>query len=195
VWKPANSIDWQRDALCSRKEHQKNREWFFSKIPRERYDAKNICFSCPVRRQCIQWALEHRQIWGVWGGKDEMEIRRALSVSHNGEEARRRRYPNCPYCGARPSKLETSSQDMPGGGRWTVAKIVTCTTCHFAWRSRTSVNAVEAYKQDKPHKLEKRLREKEKRSKKKSSAKTKLPRKTSSLTEDVRPQGQSQQPS
>lgn len=104
-----------------------------------------------------------------------MEIRRALSVSYNGEEARRRRYPNCPYCGARPSKLETSSQEMPGGGRWTVAKIVTCTVCDFSWRSRTSVNAVESYKQDRQDKLEKRLKEKEKKSKKtKSSAKQPL---------------------
>lgn len=122
-----------------------------------------------------------------------MEIRRALSVSYSGEEARRRRYPNCPYCGARPSKLETSSQEMPGGGRWTVAKIVTCTVCDFSWRSRTSVNAVEAYKQEKADKLEKRLREKEKRSKKKSSAKTKPLRKTSSLTEASGHQDQSQQ--
>lgn len=101
-----------------------------------------------------------------------MEIRRALSVSYNGEEARRRRYPNCPYCGARPSKLETSSQEMPGGGRWTVAKIVTCTVCDFSWRSRTSVNAVEAYKMEKADKAEKRQKMKDKK-KRKPNAKEK----------------------
>lgn len=173
MWKPANNIEWQKDALCSRREHQKHRDWFFSKIPRERYDAKNICFSCPVRRQCIQWALEHRQIWGVWGGKDEMEIRRALSVSYTGEEAKRRRYPNCPYCSARPSKLETSSVEVPGGGRWTTAKVVTCTACGFSWKSRTSANAVNAYKLEKQDKLEKKQRLKEKKAKKRESSKAK----------------------
>jgi len=86
-------------------------------------------------------------------------------VSYNGEEAKRRRYPHCPYCSARPSKLETSSQEVPGGGRWTTAKIVTCTVCEFSWRSRTSVNAVEAYKLDRADKHIKKQKEKEKNKK------------------------------
>lgn len=92
-----------------------------------------------------------------------MEIRRALSVSYKGEETKRRRYPHCPYCSARPSKLTTSSQEVPGGGRWTTAKIVTCTVCQFSWRSRTSVNAVENYKLEREEKLEKRLKIKERK--------------------------------
>lgn len=95
-----------------------------------------------------------------------MEMRRALSVSYKGEEARRRRFPHCPYCTARPSKLETSSIEVPGGGRWTTAKIVTCTVCNFAWRSRTSVNAVHAYKAMRTEKAERRLREKAKKASK-----------------------------
>ena len=106
------------------------------------------------------WALEHRQIWGIWGGRDEVDIRRALSVSYNGEETRRRRFPNCPYCTARPSKLETSIEELPNGGRWTTAKVVTCTECGFAWRSRTSANAVEAYKMDKLEKTNSRKKKK-----------------------------------
>jgi hypothetical protein len=138
-------------------------DWFFSKEPKEKYAAKNLCFGCPVRKQCLQWALEHRQIWGIWGGKDEVEMRRALSVSYKGEEARRRRYPHCPYCGARPAKLNTSSVEIPGGGRWTTAKIVSCTVCEFSWRSRTSVNAVLAYQQEKAERAVKKEKEKEKR--------------------------------
>jgi WhiB family redox-sensing transcriptional regulator len=170
VWKPANNIEWQREALCSKAENKHVRDWFFSKVPRERYDAKNLCYSCPVRRQCIQWALEHRQIWGIWGGKDELEIRRALSVSYTGEESRRRRFPHCPYCSARPSKLETASVEMPGGGRWTTAKIVICTVCHFSWRSRTSANAVNTYKLERQEKAEKKQRLKEKKAKSNGSS-------------------------
>jgi len=145
MWKPADNLNWQKDGSCASPENAEARDWFFSSDFSEKYKAKNLCHGCPVRRQCLQWALEHRQIWGVWGGRDEIDIRRALSVSYKGEETKRRRPPNCPFCTARPSKLETDTAPVPGGGRWTTAKIVTCTECGFAWRSRTSVNAVLAY--------------------------------------------------
>lgn len=166
MWVAANNLRWQKQASCAQNGKEESVEWFFSKNPKEKYAAKHICFSCPVRKQCLQWALEHKQIWGIWGGRDEVEMRRALSVSYKGEEARRRRFPHCPYCTARPSKLETSSIEVPGGGRWTTAKIVTCTVCNFAWRSRTSVNAVHAYKAMRTEKAERRLREKAKKASK-----------------------------
>ncbi|MEE1795746.1 WhiB family transcriptional regulator [Streptomyces sp. BE308] len=40
-------------------------------------DAKAVCATCPVREQCLQWALENGQDSGVWGGMGEDE-RRAL---------------------------------------------------------------------------------------------------------------------
>ncbi len=39
--------------------------------------AKAVCRRCPVREQCLQWALRTGQSIGVWGGTDEEE-RRAL---------------------------------------------------------------------------------------------------------------------
>jgi WhiB family redox-sensing transcriptional regulator len=152
VWTPAKSLRWQKDAECAKPENKHYIDWFFSKEFEKKYQAKNLCFSCPVRSECLQWALEHRQIWGVWGGKDEVELRRALSVSHEGEETKRRRPPHCPFCTAWPNKLEVSVEKLPGGGRWTTAKVVTCTECGFAWKSRTSANAVEAYKASKTEK-------------------------------------------
>jgi hypothetical protein len=53
--------------------------------------------------------------------------------------------------------------EIPGGGRWTTAKIVSCTVCEFSWRSRTSVNAVLAYQQEKAERAVKKEKEKEKR--------------------------------
>jgi WhiB family redox-sensing transcriptional regulator len=156
MWTPANNLKWQLNSECSKPENKKRIEWFFSKEPAKKYAAKNLCFSCPVRKECLQWALEHRQIWGIWGGKDEGEMRRALSVSFRGEEIRRYRSPNCPLCGARPSKLSTHSIEMPGGGRWTVAKVVLCGECKFSWRSRTSANAVDLYHQQKAERLVKK---------------------------------------
>ena len=130
-------------------------EWFFSEEPEEKYAAKNLCFACPVRKDCIKYALEEKQIWGVWGGRDENEIRRILSVDANGDECRRERYPQCPFCFARTSKLKTYIVDLPGGGRWTTARMVECTDCGFAWRSGTSANAVNAYNAKKEDKKKK----------------------------------------
>ena len=138
-------MSYIKDSLCSKKENEKYVDLFFSEIPEEKYEAKNLCFSCPVRKDCIKYALESKQIWGIWGGKDENEIRRTLSVDANGDEYRRGRYPQCGYCSARTSKLKTYIVDLPGGGRWTTARMVECTDCGFAWRSRTSANAVNAY--------------------------------------------------
>jgi hypothetical protein len=149
VWKPAKDLYWQSDASCAEPKNRDMMDWFFSDDLGKKHEVKNLCFSCPVRSKCLQWALEHRQIWGIWGGKDEFEIRRTLSVSYTGEEIKRKRPPKCPYCSARPQKLEVSVEKVPGGGRWTTAKIVTCTDCGFSWRSRTSANAVDAYKSDK----------------------------------------------
>jgi hypothetical protein len=62
--------------------------------------------------------------------------------------------------------------EIPGGGRWTTAKIVSCTVCEFSWRSRTSVNAVLAYQQEREDKAIKKEKEKERKAKraKKTSA-------------------------
>ena len=37
--------------------------------------AKAICAGCPVRRQCLAFALDTRQDHGVWGGMSEQERR------------------------------------------------------------------------------------------------------------------------
>ncbi|MES9525874.1 WhiB family transcriptional regulator [Streptomyces capoamus] len=39
--------------------------------------AKAVCARCPVREQCLDWALDTSQSIGVWGGTTELE-RRAL---------------------------------------------------------------------------------------------------------------------
>ncbi|MGW2639949.1 WhiB family transcriptional regulator [Streptomyces sp. NPDC001348] len=39
--------------------------------------AKTVCERCPVREQCLDWALDTSQTIGIWGGTTEGE-RRAL---------------------------------------------------------------------------------------------------------------------
>ncbi|WP_426571918.1 WhiB family transcriptional regulator [Aquihabitans sp. McL0605] len=40
--------------------------------------ARQICGECPVREQCLEYALENRIEHGVWGGCSERERRRIL---------------------------------------------------------------------------------------------------------------------
>jgi WhiB family transcriptional regulator, redox-sensing transcriptional regulator len=54
--------------------------------------ARAICVTCPVRRECLQFALATRQAYGVWGGMSEQErgaaaSRAALRVRAMGSAA------------------------------------------------------------------------------------------------------------
>lgn len=130
---------------CTKPENSDKVDFFFSDNADEKYEAKNLCFKCDVRKECVVWALETNTIWYVWGGKDENELRRILSVNAEGNEIRRGRFPQCPYCSARTSRLKVKIVDRPDGGRWTKAKVVECLECHTEWQSRSSANAVIAY--------------------------------------------------
>lgn len=65
-------LAWQRDALCS----QTDPEAFFPEKGGSTRDAKRVCISCDVRDQCLQYALENDERFGIWGGKSERERRK-----------------------------------------------------------------------------------------------------------------------
>ena len=41
-------------------------------------EAKALCAACPVRAECLAFALETGQVHGIWGGRTEEERRQAL---------------------------------------------------------------------------------------------------------------------
>jgi hypothetical protein len=43
-------------------------EIFFSKSSSDREAAKALCQGCPIKQACAQYALDHRDVKGVWGG-------------------------------------------------------------------------------------------------------------------------------
>jgi WhiB family redox-sensing transcriptional regulator len=49
-------------------------------------EAKAICATCPVREQCLEFAISSNQRDGIWGGLDETERRR---VRRRRQAARR----------------------------------------------------------------------------------------------------------
>lgn len=43
-------------------------------------EAKKVCRRCPVRVECLDWAIETRERFGVWGGLSPLERRRLWKV-------------------------------------------------------------------------------------------------------------------
>ena len=41
-------------------------------------DAIAVCNKCPVQHECLQYALDNRMNYGVWGGTTEIERRQML---------------------------------------------------------------------------------------------------------------------
>jgi WhiB family transcriptional regulator, redox-sensing transcriptional regulator len=53
--------------------------------------AKMVCTRCPVRAECLEFALATHQVHGVWGGTSEDERRRILARGRAaGQPARTR---------------------------------------------------------------------------------------------------------
>jgi WhiB family redox-sensing transcriptional regulator len=76
VRKPAEIEDealaWQSDSLCA----QTDPEAFFPEKGGSTRDAKKICASCDVRAQCLEYALQNDERFGIWGGLSERERRK-----------------------------------------------------------------------------------------------------------------------
>lgn len=80
--------DWLDRALC----RERDPELFFpvgNQGPAllQIDEAKAVCRRCPVRPQCLLWALETNQESGVWGGVSEDEL---LAIRNRAARARHR---------------------------------------------------------------------------------------------------------
>lgn len=56
---------WVDRAVCST---EANPEMFFPDPGDNGNLAKEVCRSCPVRLECLRYALQHPGLHGVWGG-------------------------------------------------------------------------------------------------------------------------------
>lgn len=97
--------DWRHEAACARPENAGLK--FFTPNDQDRYEARALCISeCPVRTECLQAALTNQEIHGIWGGIDEYELRRDLSLDFTGKPVKRARPPRCPSCKTPREDLE-----------------------------------------------------------------------------------------
>jgi WhiB family transcriptional regulator, redox-sensing transcriptional regulator len=74
VMQPADlaELDWQDKALCA----QVDPEIFFPEKGGSVRDPKRVCARCEVRPECLDYALDTGQQFGIWGGLSERERRR-----------------------------------------------------------------------------------------------------------------------
>jgi WhiB family transcriptional regulator, redox-sensing transcriptional regulator len=72
-----NTVTWRAAAACL----SADPDLFFpisTTGPAEKQiaRAKRICAGCAVRLQCLEFALTHDQVYGIWGGTTQEDRRR-----------------------------------------------------------------------------------------------------------------------
>jgi len=66
------ALAWQADSLCA----QTDPEAFFPEKGGSTREAQKICGQCEVSAQCLEYALQNDERFGIWGGLSERERRR-----------------------------------------------------------------------------------------------------------------------
>jgi hypothetical protein len=85
-WIDPEMETWELDAICS----QTDPEIFFPEKGGSTREAKHICSRCPVRAECLEYALLHQERFGIWGGLSERE-RRSIIRGRRGTPHRKGR--------------------------------------------------------------------------------------------------------
>jgi hypothetical protein len=78
---------------------------FFPESREQEADALAMCSICPVRGPCLAFAVDTGQVFGIWGGKTQREVRSLIARARTSR-ARPERVPrghpqadktHCPY--------------------------------------------------------------------------------------------------
>lgn len=85
----AEGIDmaWQDFANC----RGADPDLFFPERGASTKEAKSVCRACVVREDCLEYALENSEKFGIWGGLSERErrrLRRARALARAERESR-----------------------------------------------------------------------------------------------------------
>jgi WhiB family redox-sensing transcriptional regulator len=82
------SEEWKLEGLC----RTVDPELWFPEKGSSAPEAKRLCRRCPVIQQCLAYALENREIYGVWGGHTANELKllrqRLRRMRNSGNELR-----------------------------------------------------------------------------------------------------------
>ena len=75
-----HALTWRDLASCA----EADPDAFFPETGGSTRDARRVCAACPVAAQCLAYALEHEEPFGIWGGMTTSQRRRLL---RRGREA------------------------------------------------------------------------------------------------------------
>ncbi len=75
--------EWQLKAVC----RSTTLEVFYSSEQQAVREAVSMCRRCPVRRPCLEAAVDRAEWFGVWGGTTERERRRMIRDREGREDA------------------------------------------------------------------------------------------------------------
>ncbi|WP_327436117.1 WhiB family transcriptional regulator [Streptomyces sp. NBC_01201] len=64
-------LAWQVSALCA----ETGPDAFFPEQGVTARDARSVCMGCNVRTECLNYALDNNEQFGIWGGLTERERR------------------------------------------------------------------------------------------------------------------------
>ncbi len=81
--------DWRMDAACKGLDPEQffsSDDDVYTKHERQEREAsaKAVCVKCDVRRDCLSYAIDAGERYGIWGGMNAQE-RRAIIRNRSGE--------------------------------------------------------------------------------------------------------------
>jgi WhiB family transcriptional regulator, redox-sensing transcriptional regulator len=79
---------WRDQAAC-RDVVTADYDPFFADIAELQVEAIAICATCPVRDDCLTFAVRTGQQYGIWGGQPQRMVRRLIAVDRAGRPHRR----------------------------------------------------------------------------------------------------------
>lgn len=76
---------WSDDAACKGVDI----DIFFSLDDADQRQALQLCRSCPVQQECLRYAIDQREMYGIWGGMSESERRGIIRDRRRRDRERR----------------------------------------------------------------------------------------------------------
>lgn len=127
-----NNEEWTLEASCVAPDLPFTD--FHSSKEEDQERAKALCAACPVRKMCIQYALDNKERHGRWG-VSELELRRVQAINAKGEpHTSKSGKIRCANCGPRSTKNLVIIE------RKRTRTHIQCSVCELRWWARKSIS-------------------------------------------------------
>ncbi len=78
----SDRTSWMKEGACSGSDP----ELMFPKTDEEIALAVGVCATCSIQVVCLEYALDNREDYGVWGGASEKERRKIIKDRRQATE-------------------------------------------------------------------------------------------------------------